>query len=184
MRIRSWAVLIGAIAVAGACAAQTPTPPMPDLANPEAALRSYWALLDWRDAAHRARGVDPAEVTYQRRMIEITTGQTKKFHETVRAAAEELRQTKLERKILKITQETPERAVIMANVRNVTPIPVGAKPPSPVAAQMREKGEDYKYVLILEGSQWRVLEVWSLFMGSRLLYAPFTAEYPAYVPSQ
>lgn len=186
MLIRSWPVLVGAIAAAGACAAQTPAaPPAADLASPEAALRSYWALLDWRDAAQRARaGLDATEMTYQRRMIEVTTGRTRKFHETVQAAVQEHRQTRLERKIVKAAQESPERAVITAKIRNVTPIPAGVKPPSPTAAQMRKKGEDYRYVLVLEDGQWRVLEVWSLFTAPRLLYAPFAAEYPAYVPPQ
>jgi hypothetical protein len=185
MLMRSWPVLVGAIAVAGACAAQAPAPPVADLASPEAALRSYWALLDWRDAAQRARAVlDETEMTYQRRMIEMTAGRTRKFYQTVQAAVQEHRQTRLERKIVKTAQDSPERAVITANIRNVTPIPAGVKPPSPSAAQLREKGEDYRYVLVLEDGQWRVLEVWSLFVAPRLLYAPFTAEYPAYVPPQ
>ena len=80
-------------------------------------------------------------------------------------------------------QESPRRAVIVANIRNVTPVPRGAKPSAALVRQ-RKKGEDFKYVLALDGTQWKVLEVWSLSMGPRLLYAPSAAEYPAFVPPQ
>ena len=39
-------------------------------------------------------------------------------------------------------------------------------------------------MLALDGSQWKVLEVWSLSWGSRLLYGPVWPEYPVYVPPQ
>jgi hypothetical protein len=93
------------------------------------------------------------------------------------------RRTKLERRIVSNTQESPHRAVIVANIRNVTPVPKGAKPSAALVRQ-RKKGEDFRYVLALDASQWKVLEVWSLSMGPRLLYVPSGAEYPAFVPPQ
>lgn len=169
------------MAAAAGSAAQTP--PAPDLASPEAALRSYWGLLDWREVALRERAVDPTEAAYHRQMVEITAGRTRQFYESVQSLIQERRRTQLERKIVSSKQESPQRAVIVANIRNVTPVPRGVKPSSSLVRQ-RERGEDYKYVLALDGTQWKVLEVWSLSMGERLLYAPSAAEYPAFVPPQ
>jgi len=172
------------MSVAGCAAAQSPSPPAADLATPEGALRSYWGLLDWRDQMLRERGpADPTEAAYQRQMLEITTGRTRQFHQSVQSLIEQRRRTKLERRIVSNTQESPQRAVIVANIRNVTPVPKGAKP-SPALVSQRKKGEDFKYVLALDAGRWKVLEVWSLSMGPRLLYAPSAAEYPAFVPPQ
>jgi len=179
-------LLIACIAGASArgLAADPPAAPVTNLGSPEAALRSYWALIDWREALRRSRTPDAAETSYHRMMIEVTAGRTQKFYQSIQALAESDRQTKLERKIISTTQESAQRAVVLANIRNVTPIPPGAKPGSPSLAQRRQKGEDYKYVLTLDGSQWKVLEVWSLFMGSRQLYGQAGPDYPVYVPPQ
>jgi hypothetical protein len=177
--IRTWVFLV-AIAAAGSSVAQPPL----DLATPEGALRSYWGLLDWREQALRERGpVDPTEAAYHRQMMEITAGRTRQFYQSVRSVVEARRRTKLERRIVSNTQESPHRAVIVANIRNVTPVPKGAKPSAALVRQ-RKKGEDFRYVLALDASQWKVLEVWSLSMGPRLLYVPSGAEYPAFVPPQ
>jgi hypothetical protein len=181
---RSCVVLLAAMAAAAGAAAQTRSPPAADLASPEGALRSYWAVLDWREQALRERGpVDATEAAYHRQMMEITAGRTRQFYQSVQSVVEARRRTKLERRIVSNTQESPNRAVIVANIRNVTPVPKGAKP-SPALVRQRKKGEDFKYVLALDASRWKVLEVWSLSMGPRLLYAPAGAEYPAFVPPQ
>src|SRR5688500_8475453 len=180
--IRTWVVFLVAMAAAGSSVAQQA--PAADLATPEGALRSYWSLLDWREQALRERGpVDPTEAAYHRQMMEITAGRTRQFYQSVRSVVEARRRTKLERKIVSNTQESPQRAVIVANIRNVTPVPKGAKPYAALVRQ-RKKGEDFKYVLALDATRWKVLEVWSLSMGPRLLYAPSAAEYPAFVPPQ
>jgi hypothetical protein len=181
---RSCVVLLAAMAAAAGAAAQSRSPPPADLASPEGALRSYWAVLDWREEALRERGpADPTEAAYHRQMMEITAGRTRQFYQSVQSVVEARRRTKLERRIVSNTQESPQRAVIVANIRNVTPVPRGAKP-SPALVRQRAKGEDFKYVLALDATRWKVLEVWSLSMGPRLLYAPAAAEYPAFVPPQ
>jgi hypothetical protein len=181
--IRPGVVFLVAMVAAGSPAAQPP-PPAADLASPEAALRSYWGLLDWREQALRERGpVDPTEAAYHRQMMEITAGRTRQFYQSVQSLIQARRRTRLERRIISHMQESPQRAVIVANIRNVTPVPKGAKPSAALVRQ-RKKGEDFRYVLALDATQWKVLEVWSLSMGPRLLYAPSAAEYPAFVPPQ
>jgi hypothetical protein len=180
--IRTWVVFLVAMAATGSSVAQQP--PAADLDTPEGALRSYWSLLDWREQALRERGpVDPTEAAYHRQMMEITAGRTRQFYQSVRSVVEARRRTKLERRIISHMQESAHRAVIVANIRNVTPVPKGAKP-SPALVRQRKNGEDFRYVLALDGTQWKVLEVWSLSMGPRLLYVPSGAEYPAFVPPQ
>ena len=79
------------MSVAGCAAAQSPSPPAADLATPEGALRSYWGLLDWRDQMLRERGpADPTEAAYQRQMLEITTGRTRQFHQSVQSLIEQI----------------------------------------------------------------------------------------------
>ncbi|HJT60664.1 MAG TPA: hypothetical protein VJ797_03210 [Burkholderiales bacterium] len=182
--IRNWVIVPAAMTVAACALAQSGSPPAADLGSPEAALRSYWGLLDWREQALRERApADPTEAAYQRQMLEITAGRTRQFHESVQSLIQQRRRTKLERRIVSNTQESPQRAVIVANIRNVSPVPKGAKP-SPALVRQRKKGEDFKYVLALDATRWKVLEVWSLSMGPRLLYAPSAAAYPAFVPPQ
>jgi hypothetical protein len=166
--------------------AALPALPVIDLGSPEAALRSYWSLRDWRGITVRqSRPLrDPADVVYHRSMIGMTAGATRQFFENIEASIREDRQTRLERRILNIVQDSPERATIVANIRNVTPVPVDAKPPSRQLARLRETGEDYRYVLIRAENRWKVLQVWSLYMGERLQYDPEVPTYPAFVPPQ
>jgi len=117
-------------------------------------------------------------------MMDITAGKTRQFYASVEAYIQSDRQTKLERMIVSTVQEAPGRVVIVANIRNVTAIPAGIKPPSPMHAEWREKGEDYKYVLVLDGAQWKVLEVWTLKIAPRMQFEQIGPEYPAFVPPQ
>jgi hypothetical protein len=180
---RSW-IGVACFLIGLPAAAAEPPAPVADIRTPEAALRSYWEVLDWNDAVRRSRPADPHEAEYNRLMIQLTAGATRKFYESIGTLIAANRRTQLERKILTTTPESPQRTIIVANVRNVTPIPPGMKPPSPFVQQLREKGENFRYVLALEGSEWRIVEVWNLAMGSRQLYGQSSPDYPAFVPPQ
>jgi len=117
-------------------------------------------------------------------MMRVTTGGTRKFHESIGTIGAQIRSTRVERRIVTNTAESPQKTIIVANVRNITPIPPGVKPPSAFHQQLREKGENFRYVLVLEGDEWKVVEVWNLMMGSRQLYNYPTPEYPSFVPPQ
>jgi len=67
--------------------------------------------------------------------------------------------TKLQRDIDSVKQETDSRAVALVRIKNVTPIPDGVKP-FPREFKEHEGGVMFRYILEKEGTNWKVAEVW------------------------
>ena len=63
------------------------------------------------------------------------------------------------RDILEVKVESDSRAVVVAVLKNTTPIPQGAEV-TKFDEERRRDGERYKYVLFKDQSGWRVAEIW------------------------
>ncbi|MEO6248545.1 MAG: IMS domain-containing protein [Sphingomicrobium sp.] len=68
--------------------------------------------------------------------------------------------TKLSLEIKEVKEETPTRAIVIANIRNITAIPDGATVDD-FDKKRRADGEDFKYELTKEKSEWRISQVYS-----------------------
>ena len=63
------------------------------------------------------------------------------------------------RDIVDVKIESESRAVIIANIKNSTPIPPGAEL-SKYQEQSRNEGDKYKYVLEKSQPGWQIAEIW------------------------
>lgn len=88
------------------------------------------------------------------------------------------------RTIQEVKVESESRAVVIANIRNTTPIPAGAQPDK-YDTERREHGELFRYVLEKSGTSWQIAEVYMrdelrLYGGDWRKILPITSDY---VPS-
>lgn len=63
------------------------------------------------------------------------------------------------RDIVSVSTETESRAVVIAVIRNATPVPEGAEP-SKYDEDARRNGDTYRYVLERSSNEWKVAELW------------------------
>ena len=63
------------------------------------------------------------------------------------------------RDILEVKVESESRAVVVAVIKNTTPIPAGAEM-TKYDEERRRDGERYRYILQRDSGSWRVAEIW------------------------
>lgn len=128
-----------------------------DLSTPDRAIKSYWATLDAIRMTEHEMGLQ-----VRSHFREAAAPLNSLFTAEVRRTREG-RETAIEsfnRDIASVEVETESRAVIVATIRNTTPIPEGAEL-SRYDEERRRDGERYRYVLEREGDGWLVAEVWA-----------------------
>lgn len=138
-------------------ASPRPAAPKVDLSTPERALESYWARQGWyRGLAHDAFDQAKRKLPAAREVYgAVATGNELKLQTSFAQYPHEV----LDRKIEGTRHETESRAVLLARLRNVTPVPEGAKP-APWEVERREKGAVFRYVLEKEPAGWKVAQIW------------------------
>lgn len=127
-----------------------------DITTPDRALKSYWKVQDQFRSEYHAhyKAQLPVLERFQAPVENVMTG-------TASSAAKE-KLGALEtfiRDIVDVKIESESRAVIIASIKNSTPIPAGAEL-SKLAEQMRSEGDKYKYVLEKSQPGWRIAEIW------------------------
>jgi hypothetical protein len=131
-----------------------------DLSTPDKALKSYWAVRDATRAEWAAspRGQQDQIRATERQMPAVVTaafGDQVEYFSSGPINPQEV----LVRDILEVNAETESRAVAVAVIKNISPIPVGAQM-TDFDKRLREDGNTYKYVLEKDESGWRVAEIW------------------------
>jgi hypothetical protein len=131
--------------------------PAIDTSTPDRTLKSYWAVRDYVLQRERLLALD-ALPQYQ---------VAERLLDTVAAAPVASAQRRLappietfSRDIVEVKVESESRAVALATIKNISPIPPGAEV-SRFDEEQRRNGERLRYVLEKEGSGWRVAEVWT-----------------------
>lgn len=127
-----------------------------DLTTPDKALKSYWAVRDVvrkREHSLTQEGI-PKFVELQAPLKQVTSGMIVKDFQYAPTEME-----KFSRDIEDIKVETESRAVIVAILKNITPIPVGAEV-SKYDEERRREGERVRYVMEKDQTGWRVAEIW------------------------
>jgi hypothetical protein len=127
-----------------------------DLATPDKAIKSYWAVRD----------------SIRAKQVELFAQNKESFHSAeaqISAVADgSLAETfsfditpveTFSRDLIDVKVESDSRAVIVVVIKNSTPIPVGAEM-SKFDEQRRRDGERYRYILEKNQSGWRVSEIW------------------------
>ena len=127
-----------------------------DLSTPDKALKSYWAVRD----------------SVRSKQVELFT-QNKEGYQSAEAQMSEVADGALaknfsfdiipfetfSRDLIDVKVESESRAVIIAVIKNSTPIPAGAEM-SKFDEERRRDGERYRYILEKNQAGWRVSEVW------------------------
>ncbi len=135
-----------------------------DVSTPDRALRSRWRLQDLsRRVGVTMDSTVPGTRTWNawhRAQRSLLTGEAEAAAEREEGAPQPVYQ----REILEVRQETASRAVILARVRNVSPIPANAVVGG-FEAELRGTGELYRYVYEKDPGGWKLSQVYSRYPG-------------------
>lgn len=153
-----------------------------DGSTPDRALKSIWAARDAEDAVRCAAKIELLE---SRRTREIAThvliaaaparlvaGNVATSFNSEMANARSCSPPQYERDIREVRVETQSRAVIVARIRNTTPIPPGAVEDE-YTRRSRKNGETYRYIFARgKDRMWKLEDVWSVddVLGDRSIY--------------
>lgn len=139
---------------AGTTGADEPSLTVPvDLATPDKALKSYWATNDAiGDHARATQHETEAQKRYRSLLKQVMMPGLVK--EPTASATE-----KFSRDIESVDVQSESRAVIIARIKNTSPIPLGADVEES-DLEARRNGDRYKYVLEKTGADWKVAELW------------------------
>lgn len=127
-----------------------------DLATPDKALKSYWAVRD----SVRAKQI---EIFAQSKdSFQSAEAQMSAVADGAIAKSFSFDITPIDtfsRDLIDVKVESESRAVIIVVIKNSTPIPAGAEM-SKFDEERRRDGERYRYVLEKNQTDWRVSEIW------------------------
>ncbi len=165
MRVRLQICLAVALPLIVACdkAREVNSPPkakpamvQTDVSTPDKAIKSYWAVRDSVRVGHEEvfRRSIGAYSDAESQMSSVTDGVLSKAF----ASNPPTSQT-FGRDILDLKVESESRAIVIAVIKNTSPVPPGAEL-SKFDEERRRDGERYRYVLEKSGSNWRVSEIW------------------------
>lgn len=133
----------------------TDSPPVSDIASPDKALKSYWAVVDWGNRMDAERhNKELQSKTWQLRVDSISGVAAPSFADRATYTADSY-----ERDITEAKVETDTRAVIHAVIKNATPIPEGAEV-TKYDRERREQGDRFRYVMERGQDGWKVAEIW------------------------
>lgn len=145
-----------------------PLPPL-DVQSPDRLIQSYWAVNDWLNANHcklfRVVAPNDSEVRdFEEALAVIGAGdylasQRKQVEQSRKPCAGESAYS-YQRDIIEVKPESETRSVVLAKIKNVTPIPVGMTLQRSDLAQ-RNYGEDVKYVVEKTADGWRLTQAWA-----------------------
>ena len=160
--------LASTLVLLASCSKEAPTPPalssakverpevQIDVTTPDRALKSYWALQDAIRAKHADiyRRAFPEYRASEKNPSSVVSGAVDAYF----ASKEQVFES-FSRDIVDVKVESESRAVIVAVIKNSTPIPAGAEV-SKFTEQERRDGQRYKYVLEKSSDGWRIAEIW------------------------
>ncbi len=129
--------------------------PTIDISTPDKAIATYWGVVDAaRNQAQSTIGRNFREFRKEQDAMLSKVMTSKALPKPSNPVFETFA-----RDITSVDVETESRAVIVARIRNTTPLPTGAAL-SDYAKQARETGDQYKYVLEKDSTGWKVAEIW------------------------
>lgn len=147
------------------------TVPAPEVSteSPDAVVRSYWALQDWLEKhgiKHMTFSVDSGYDAWMDARKSISGGE---FGEVIASEEAEARDPfKVDpeaivriqqRDILEVKNESETRALVLAKIKNITPLPRGYEL-NRYSLEKREYGVDVRYVVEKIKGEWRLTQAW------------------------
>jgi hypothetical protein len=151
MIFRALLVCVALIGFAGPARAQAV-----DLRTPEAALQSYWRMQDALDSVAAGIVTGPPErdpfAAVRRAYEQTVAGRAREV-----LASPFVRQT-YAREVEAVDMAGPTRALVMAVIRNTTPLPAGTSL-TVEQNELRTDGQQFRYVLEHDGDAWRITQI-------------------------
>lgn len=156
-----------------------------DLTTPDRAIRSHWLLQEISDSLS---GAQSEEFRLRPNAAARINDSLQRALRTGDAGEEWAHRftppSTFAREIVKVEQESETRAIVLARIRNTTPIPAGATP-SPSDVETRRAGELVRYTLERDSTGWRLAQAQSHYYASDTTwhdrFTPHTPLVPTYV---
>lgn len=128
-----------------------------NLETPDNAVKSWWRVIDAKDA------LDIDLCNYRKNKVtalykaqsDLTTGNTQEYFKN----GHDCHKDDYSRRIEKVNIETETRAIVFANVKNITPVPEGVKIYN-FSKNDAKNGVAFKYVLTKENGKWLIEEMY------------------------
>lgn len=151
-----------------ACSDSTPTakskaaqiavslPTAIDTSTPDRALKAYWTYVDWTLAMSHANDLQGIESkTYQEAMAVLGKVATPAM---VGIDSRKPALSSYSREITEAKSETESRAIVVAQIKNITPMPADAVLEER-QRKARENGKRFKYVMEKDEQGWKIAAV-------------------------
>ena len=149
-------LVVAAVVVCGAVPGRAQGQPAVDLSTPEAALQSYWRMQDALDSVAAGIVTGPPErdpfAAVRRAYEQTVAGRAREV-----LASPFVRQT-YAREVEAVDMAGPTRALVMAVIRNTTPLPAGTSL-TVEQNELRTDGQQFRYVLERDGDAWRITQI-------------------------
>lgn len=139
---------------------QTPTKltaPGIDVSTPDKTVKSLWAVIDWRSAMGVEEGQRYIKTSDSLTWLKLQEQLNAK--EITASITANMAIEKYSRDIVQANVETESRAVVVAIIKNITPLPADAVL-SKYQIKARDEGSRIKYVLEKNASNWQISEAW------------------------
>lgn len=149
---------------------KSPASPELDLKSPDSAVKSWWRVFDYKmelekeDCLRRAGGKSDAYLQVLRKMVNIDFLKSEEKASSINNCVSE----KFDREIQEVKVESETRAIVIAKIKNTTPIPPDADR-SEFIMEARAKGELFKYLFEKTEADWRLSEVYKYDESNKIL---------------
>ena len=165
-------------------------PPVPsiDLSTPEAAIKSYWRVCDWKVERQNYFYSKYKNIFNQERSLKENIS-FKFFQEDIIKKfiipSNEYfskRNYKYSKDIIEMKKETDTRVVAIVKIKNITPIPDNAEK-TEYSMKEREKGRLYKVVLEKnQNNEWKIAAIYNYYEFNNT-WSLYTGEFKPDVPT-
>lgn len=133
--------------------------------TPEAALNSWWSIVDARhvvdfqDCKTSAREMSESRQLAYEAKSRISTGELQGVLDYNQKFRSTCHQRVFVRTVTRQEQVSNTKTEIYVNIKDATAMPAGTVLAGPFANEPRTLGKEYKYVLIKEKNNWLISEV-------------------------
>jgi len=151
-----------------------------DTRSPDMALKSWWKVLDLREAEQTDQcrlAYAEHKFKYRQHVAQVATGEIRAYLEKPAHCTLDV----FRREIQEVKAESETRAVVFVKIMNATPIPEGAVMDD-YSKKQRETGARYKYIVEKTAEGWRIAEIYTMSSFAKS-WEPEGQLGPGHVPS-